>query len=166
MRNCSRTNWRELLQRRHTAAYADSGYDPIFGESAGDELIREVQGKIGLEMPIELTDLYRSVDGYGLEMDPESMLSPWLLVPCSMLPDFISQNRDVIAGTHPSLASRFLPLIDLVNGDSIGYVFAQNGLLIDGLHMLMHELYEYEPDQEPDGFCRTFECTLAEYLEP
>ncbi|KAA5539560.1 SMI1/KNR4 family protein [Roseiconus nitratireducens] len=160
------TDWLSLLSRHHAVAQADSGYEPIFGGSATIDRLDDVQDKIGIPLPAELKDLYRSVDGYGLKMDEDCLLSPWFIVPTSELPEFVHAQRSGIAGTHKSLSERFLPFIDLVNGDSIGYLYDVDGKLADGLHMFMHELYRYKADQEPDDFFRSFECSIAEFLEP
>ena len=37
----------------------------------------------------------------------------------------------------------------------MGYIYDRDGNLIDGLHMVMHELYRYDPEQEPDEFIRS-----------
>jgi hypothetical protein len=74
------TDWLELLTLHHAAAQADTGYEPLFGDAAPLERLNDVQSKIGLPLPVELKDLYRSVDGYGLKMEVGSMLSPWFIV--------------------------------------------------------------------------------------
>ncbi|TWU43992.1 SMI1 / KNR4 family protein [Novipirellula aureliae] len=160
------TNWPDLLTRHHAAAQADSGYEPIFGDPASPESIADVESKIGLPLPAELKDLYLRVDGYGLQMEPESMISPWFIVPTSEISDFVSAHRGTFADTHRSLSDRFIPFIDWANGDSMGYIYDRDGNLIDGLHMFMHELYRYDPEQEPDEFIRSFEGSLADFLEP
>lgn len=160
------TDWLELLARHQAAAQAESGYEPIFGDSASPEAVDRIQSMIGLAFPAELIELYRSVDGYGLEMDLDSRLSPWFIVPTSELFAFVSSQRNAFAETHKSLSDRFLPFIDWANGDSMGYIYDRDGNLIDGLHMFMHELYQYEADQEPDDFFRSFEGSIAEFLEP
>lgn len=160
------TNWPTLLERYHAAAQADSGYEPIFGDAASQARIDDAQDRIGIPLPAELRDLYRSVDGYGLQMDAESILSPWFIVPTSGLPDFVATHRSTFSDTHKSLSERFLPFIDWANGDAMGYVYDREGILIDGLHMFSHELYGYDEDQEPGDFFRSFEGSLAEFLEP
>ncbi|WP_286766596.1 MULTISPECIES: SMI1/KNR4 family protein [Rhodopirellula] len=160
------TNWLDLITRHHAAAQADSGYEPIFGDAASLERIDDAQATIGVPIPTELRDLYRSVDGYGLQMDPESMLSPWFIVPTSELADFVATHRSTIADTHNSLSKRFLPFIDWANGDAMGYIYDRDGDLVDGLHIFSHELYRYEEDQDPGDFFRSFDGSLAEFLEP
>lgn len=159
------TDWLDLLTRHHAAAQADSGYEPIFGDSAPLERLDDVRAKIGLPLPSELKEFYQSVDGYGLRMERNSMLSPWFIVPTSELPDFVSAQPSAIASSHKSLSERFLPFIDWANGDSMGYIYDRDGKLIDGLHMFTHELYHYESDQEPDDFFRSFEGSIADFLE-
>ncbi|EGF24449.1 SMI1/KNR4 family protein [Rhodopirellula baltica] len=159
------TAWAELLIRHHAAAHADSGCEPLFGDAAPLERLDDLPSKIGLPLPRELRDLYRSVDGYGLKMDADSMLSPWLIVPTSELADFVSSCRSTIADTHENLSRRFLPFIDWANGDSMGYIYDRNGNLTDGLHMFMHELFRYDADQDPDDFFRSFNGSIADFLE-
>ena len=160
------TDWLDLLTRHHSAAQANSGNASIFGDSASPERLEDLQVKIGLPLPTEFKDLYGNIDGYGLRIDVESMISPWFIVPTAELPDFVSAQRTAIASTHKSLSERFLPFIDLANGDSMGYIYGRDGSLIDGLHMFMHELYHYDNDQEPNEFFRSFEASIAEFLEP
>ena len=160
------TDWLELLTRHHSAAQADSGYEPIFGDPASLECLDRLHSKMGLPLPDELKELYQSVDGYGLRVDEKDNLSPWFIVPTSELFDFVSAQRSAFSSTHKSLSERYLPFIDWGNGDSMGYVFGRDGGLVDGLHMFMHELYQYAADQEPDDFFRSFEGSIVDFLEP
>jgi hypothetical protein len=160
------TNWLRLLERHHASAHADSDYEPIFGDAASQGRIDDIQAIIGVPFPTELRDLYLSVDGYGLKMDPESMLSPWFVVPTLELPDFVARHRSTIADTHKSLSERFLPFIDWANGDAMGYIYDRDGALVEGLHVFSHELYCDVEDQDLDDFFRSFEGSLAEFLEP
>lgn len=160
------TDWLELLTRHHSAAQADSGYEPIFGDPASPESLDRLQSKIGLPLPNELRELYRSADGYGLRVNKEDNLSPWFVVPTSELFDFVSAQRNAFSGTHKSLSERYLPFIDWANGDSMGYVYGRDGRFVDGLHMFMHELYQYDAEQEPEDFFRSFEGSIADFLEP
>lgn len=160
------TNWLDLLTRHHTVAQADSDYEPLFGDPALPEQLGEVEAKIGLALPAELRDLYRSVDGYGVKMDAESTLSPWFIVPSSALPNFVSNQRQGFADTHKSLSERFLPFIDWANGDSMGYLYDRDGKLLDGLYMFMHGQYGYEADQDPDDFFSWFDSSIAQFMDP
>ncbi|QDV41076.1 hypothetical protein Enr13x_09140 [Stieleria neptunia] len=143
----------------------DSGYDPKFGDPASLEQLRDIQDSIGLVFPDELAELYASVDGYGLEMGAGSLLSPWFLVPSSLLPDFVQNNRSVFSGTHPEFAKRYLPCIDWLNGNSMGFIYATDGELVSGLHEFSHEAYSYEPDQDPAEFFEAFDGTLSDFFD-
>lgn len=160
------TDWLHVLTRHHAVAQADSGYEPIFGDPATQERLDEIQTQIGLPLPAELKDLYRSVDGYGLQLNRDRMLSLWFIVPTSSLPGFVSAQRCAIASTHKNLSERYLPFIDWANGDSMGYLYDVNGSQMNGLHLFMHELYDHESDQAADEFFRSFEGSIEEFLEP
>ncbi|MDM4019577.1 SMI1/KNR4 family protein [Roseiconus lacunae] len=160
------TDWLELLTRHHAAAQADSGYEPLFGDAAPPERLDDAQSKIGLPLPAELRNLYGSVDGYGLKMEADCMLSPWFIVPTSELVNFVSSCRNAIVETHPNLSGRFLPFIDWANGDFMGYVYDRNGNLIEGLHLFLHEKFQHCADQEPDEFFHSFDGSIADFLEP
>ena len=159
-------DWSAVLRRHHAQTQAESGFGIILGPPTDASKLDRITREVKLPLPVEMSELYQQVDGYGLQLDDDSSLSPWFVVPTELLTGFVESSRDVFCRTHQSLADRFLPFIDWANGDSMGYIYDREGSLVDGLHMFDHERYGYDdPDQSPSDFFRTFDGSLADFLD-
>ena len=77
---------------------------------------------------------------------------------------FFASTRSWFGETHPTVAKRFLPFIDWVNGDGMGYLVLDNGTIADGLFCFEHELFEHDEDQDPDEFIVKWNNSIFELL--
>jgi len=157
-------DWAKILHDLHAVAHGDDELTLATQPGAGDDELDRLADRLGIALPEEFRDFYRTFNGYGVAPDNDPSDVCWLIQPLEKLPDFIDFTRSSFDGTHPDVAARFFPFIDWANGDGMGYLTETAGIVLPGLFCFEHESYEYDANQDPDEFIAAIPVTIEEFL--
>jgi hypothetical protein len=154
--------WKTIITDFHLLDHPGSPDSLHFGPPATAAEIAAFEAGIGFHFPEEFHDLYRSCNGFG-RRDGEEII--WFCAPLEEIPALSEDVRKWFKGTHPELAAQFVAFIDWESGDYTGYVFDEEGKVLEGLFDFQHDSYDYESKQDPDEFLVPMFPTIGDLLE-
>jgi hypothetical protein len=155
-------NWQEIILRHHEWAHKNDGYSLVTRPGADSADITALEASLGIELPVEFHELYRTYDGVGVSADSGQIY--WMFRSLTEIPKFMEESRDWFQETHPEIARRFFPFIDWSSGDATGYLLSQSGGLLPGLYDFEHEAYEFDESQDETTFLSSLHNTIEDFL--
>lgn len=140
-------NWEKQIRDFHKRHYASRGMPLVLNKGCSN--LGVVKAAFGKDVPEELQDLYKNIDGFGVNLPTGKRI--WIIVPSHMLAQFVSNVRGWFDDTHPEVAANFCPFFDWGSGDSIGYL-SNNNTLNNRLFEFSHENLEFSVGQDWKSF--------------
>ena len=161
-------SWKERVKKHHEWAHQDDGYHLVTRPSVSLVQIKEVETALGFQFPKEVREFYLEVDGFGVKHEGREEVD-WFVVPLDKVEETTKQARDWFQETHPYAAKGFFAFIDWSCGDYTGYLVSE-APREEVFVTFSHELYEFNPEQDPNEFIEvsydSFEEMLDEQARP
>lgn len=156
-------SWPELIEANHAWAHANDGWHLVTGAPATDADLAQLETQLGIELPAEFKELYRTYNGVGICREANDGQAPgrpieeskkvlWLLVPVAEIPGLMTVARSWFQETHAEVALQFMPFIDWNCGDYTGYLLPLESDVPAELYTFEHENYEFDEAQEAEEF--------------
>ncbi|MFO0913567.1 MAG: SMI1/KNR4 family protein [Pirellulales bacterium] len=157
-------DWLQIIESHHAKAHPNDGYNLVTRPPASRSQLDELGDALGIQFPVDFRSLYLTCNGVGVvhKDDPDKIW--WLFRPAEEIEGFAADVRNWFRKTHNKYADRFFPFIDFSNGDGIGYVVDESGIIIDGLFCFEHEKYRFKADQDVNDFLSHAPVTIEEFL--
>jgi SMI1/KNR4 family protein SUKH-1 len=156
-------NWSEIVARHHEGCHRNDGSKLVTGLPATDAELNTLSVSLGIQLPNEFCDLYRTFDGFGTSHESDSKTC-WLFHPLNQVEAFAVSVRKWFIATHEEYAKRFFPLIDFSNGDGIGYLTDRSNTVMDGLFCFEHEKYRFKETQDVNDFISHAPVSIERFL--
>jgi hypothetical protein len=153
--------WIEKVKAQHVAEKISS--ELILGPGQSIMEIQTIESALGLRLPNELREFYQEVNGYGAPLSNSEDVD-WLVVPLKDIAKTTKLAQDWFEETHPKEAGRFFAFIDWKCGDYSGYLVSESGKDCKFV-TFSHEMYEFDPDQNPDDFFEISYDSFNEFLD-
>ena len=157
-------NWSKLIADNHAKAHADDGFNLITRLAATNIQLDELSESLGITWPTDFRELYSTFDGFGVATNDEPDKIWWFFRPANEIPKFADDVRNWFLKTHEKCAARFFPFIDFSNGDGIGYIVDDTGVIMDGLFCFEHEQYKFDEEQDVNEFIIHVAVNIEEFL--
>ena len=154
--------WFDLIEKFHAGDHPDSPESLVIGEPSSPEDIAALEKTLGVKMPDDFKDFYGTCNGFGHKDGDEVS---WLFSPLDQIPATTSAARKWFYGTHPELAAGFVAFMDWDSGDYTGYVFEEDGTLVEGIFDFDHESYEADEDQDFEEFLSPLFLSIEDFFE-
>jgi hypothetical protein len=158
-------NWQETIDTFFQCSDPSNDFRHLALPGASAKAIAETEATLGLTLPTELGEFYSCFNGIGMATDDEPDI-PRLIPSLDQLATVITAGRSWLKETHPDWANRFLPFLDLENGDYTGYCLDENGQWMPCVVTFLHEYYQFDADQDIDEFLVESADSLKAYLSP
>lgn len=142
-------NWKQVIEHFYSVAYDPDEFVLAMNPPATTSQILSLEETLGFTFPQEWHDLYATTNGFGVagKDEPDSAMN--LFPTLADLPALVAASREAIAHTHPAEADQYIPVLDYINGDTIGYRLDDPSCR---LHMLNHEAMAYDSEQDVEDF--------------
>lgn len=157
-------DWHEIVRRHHMAFHGNDEYQLVISPPATEAELASLRGLFPYSIPFEMESFYQSINGFGKSSAHYPLL--WFFLPISKLESACRSLRDTFGDSHADLAQRFLPFVDWFCGDYSGYLWSEDGTLLDGLYIFEHENFRYESGQDISEFMFCTDASIEEFLEP
>ena len=155
-------DWIKLIGEVHAQSHGDS-MELVTQPGARPDILNDLATRLEIEFPDEFVELYSVCNGSGIR-SPGASDACWFFRPAEEIIDFTEQLRGWFSKTHGKFASRFVPFIDFMNGDGIGYGLDADRSVIDGLICFEHERYRFDADQDVNEFLVHKPASIADFL--
>ena len=156
-------DWNKLVQLHHKYAHPSEEYLLVTGPSASSAEIESTSASLGYSFSPEFVEFYSTMNGFGISAPGED--PDWFFLPLSKISETRTHTRDML-DTHPTIAERFIPLVDWMCGDYTGYIKPEGQSDDFALFMLEHEQLEYDSSQDPNEFLFPLYSSIEEFLTP
>ena len=157
-------DWSIIIADQHSKAHPNDRCNLVAGPAATNQQLDELSESQGIALPQDFCELYLTHNGFGVADDDEPDKIWWFFRPTDQIADFANGMRSWFAKTHQKYADRFFPFIDFSNGDGIGYIVDESGLIMDGLSCFEHENYKFDEEQDVNEFITHAPVTIEEFL--
>ncbi len=158
-------DWLKIIEAHHTKTHPKDGYNLVIRPPVSPDQLDELGDTLGIQFPNDFRSLYMTCNGFGvMHQNDDTKRIWWLFRPAEEIESFMADIRDWFRETHNKYANRFFPFIDFSNGDGIGYLVEESGILIDGLFCFEHEKYRFKPDQDVNEFLTHEPITIETFL--
>ena len=138
-------DWKQVIDQHYAVAYDPADFSLAVNSPATTAQIESLEEALGFTFPGEWHSLYKTTNGFGVVPKNDPHFASDLFPSIDTLPTFVATARETIAQTHPEDAKQYIPVLDFINGDTIGYRADSKS---DRLHMLSHEAMAYESDKD------------------
>jgi hypothetical protein len=155
-------DWKNIVRDNHKRADPENENPLVLQAPASPHQIKAFQELFGPAASAELQDLYRQMNGYGIDGTKEGIM--WEIVPTEKLPVLLRESRYWIKKTHPDLAEKFFPFYDWNCGDFSGYLLSEDGTLLKGIYTFWHEDYENDKKQDSSEFMHALDDSLEDFV--
>jgi len=158
-------DWLRIVKSHHAKMHPSDGYNLVTRPPASDRELDDVSTTLGVEFPREFKSLFKTCNGFGVvheEDEPDKIW--WFLRPTDQLRSFVDGIRNAFPEVHEKHAKRFFPFIDFSNGDALGYLVDEAGIIIDGLFCFEHEFCRFDEEQDINEFLSHTPLSIEELL--
>lgn len=157
-------DWTQVIQEHYAVAYDPAEFSMSLNPPATLKQIEDLERSLGFTFPEEWHALYKTTNGLGVVPKKQPTFVSDLFPSIEHLPAFIATSRDWISPTHPHVALRYIPVLDFVNGDTIGYCTDDESAT---LYLFNHESKGNDPEQDTVDFLYPIAAkTLQQLLLP
>ncbi|MFC4994809.1 SMI1/KNR4 family protein [Rubritalea tangerina] len=153
--------WSELITEFHEEGHSGDLDSKVLGVAASDADLSKFGDDLGRDLGTEFKSFYSAHNGYGIQSDDGI---DWFIVPLDQIKKITNDAVDWFQETHTDLAERFVAIADWDCGDYSGFLFSEDGSLMDGFYTFEHESYEFDEDQNWSEFLIPIDSSLRDFL--